>query len=99
VPALAELVPSDDNRTLIALLTAPAALGRAWVAFGDIPKDRLAALRAAFAATMADPAFLADAAARGLPIRAVDWQAQQAIAAQIRATPDATVARLKGILD
>ena len=99
MPALAELVPSDDNRTLIALLTAPAALGRAWVAFGDIPKDRLAALRAAFAATMADPAFLADAAARGLPIRAVDWQAQQAIAAQIRATPDATVARLKGILD
>ena len=98
VPALAELVTSDDNRTLIALLTAPAALGRAWVAFGDIPKDRLAALRAAFAATMADPAFLADAAARGLPIRAVDWQAQQAIAAQILATPDATVARLKGIL-
>jgi tripartite-type tricarboxylate transporter receptor subunit TctC len=98
VPALAELVTSDDDRTLIALLTAPAALGRAWVAFGDVPKDRLAALRTGFAATMADPAFLADAAARGLPIRPVDWQAQQQIAMQILATPDATVARLKGIL-
>jgi hypothetical protein len=87
-----------NDRALIGLLTAPAALGRAWVAFGDIPQERLAALRAAFAATMADPAFLTDAAARGMPVRPVDWQAQQAIAAQILATPDATVAKLKGIL-
>jgi tripartite-type tricarboxylate transporter receptor subunit TctC len=98
VPALAELIASEEDLALIRLLTAPAALGRAWVAFGDIPKDRLAALRDAFAATMADPALRSEAAARGLSIRPVSWQAQQELARQILATPNVVVARLKGIL-
>ena len=54
--------------------------------------------RDAWAKTMADPALRADAAARGLAIRPVDWQVQQDLAARILATPDATVARLKTIL-
>jgi tripartite-type tricarboxylate transporter receptor subunit TctC len=98
VPALAELVSTDEDRALIELLTAPAALGRAWVAFGDIPNDRLAALREAWRKTMADPAFREEAAAHGLVIRPVDWQAQQELARRILATPNAVVARLKGIL-
>jgi len=98
VPALSEVVTSGDDRALIPLLAGSAALGRAWAAFGDIPPDRLAALRDAWAKTMADPAFRADAAARGLVLNPVPWQAQQALAAQILATPDATVARLKSIL-
>jgi tripartite-type tricarboxylate transporter receptor subunit TctC len=98
VPALAELVKSDDDFTLIRLLAGPAALGRAWIAFGDIPKDRLAALREAWAKTMADPAFRADAKKRNLVLNPVAWQEQQKLAEQILATPDATVARLKGIL-
>ena len=98
VPALAELVKSEDDFNLIRLLAGPAALGRAWIAFGDIPKDRLAALRDAYAKTLADPAFLADAKKRKLPINPVSWQEQQKLAEAILATPDATVARLKGIL-
>src|SRR5262245_45050062 len=98
VPALSEVVTSAEDRTLIPLLAGPAALGRAWAAFGDIPADRLAALRDAWARTMADPAFRADAAARGLALNPVAWQAQQELARQILATPDATVARLKAIL-
>ena len=83
---------------MIPLLAGSSALGRAWIAFGEIPPDRLAALRDAWAKTMADPAFRADAAARGLVLNPVSWQAQQDIAAQILATADVTVARLKGIL-
>lgn len=98
VPALAELVTSDDDVMLIRLLAGPAALGRSWIAFGDIPKDRLAALREAYARTVVDPAFLADAKKRNLPVNPVAWQVQQKLAQQILATPDATVARLKGIL-
>jgi tripartite-type tricarboxylate transporter receptor subunit TctC len=98
VPALSEVVTAPEDRALIPLLAGSAALGRAWVAFGDVPTDRLAALRAAWASTMADPAFRADAAARGLVLNPVPWQAQQDLAAQILATPDATVTRLKGIL-
>jgi hypothetical protein len=98
VPALAELVKSDDDFVLVRLLAGPAALGRSWIAFGDIPPDRLAALREAYAKTMADPAFLADAGKRSLPVNPVPWQVQQKLAGQILDTPDATVARLKGIL-
>src|SRR4029453_4876051 len=77
VPALAEVVTSAEDRTLIPLLAGSAALGRVWAAFGDIPADRLAARRDAWARTMADPAFRADAAARGLALNPVPWQAQQ----------------------
>ena len=98
VPALAELVKSDDDFILTRLLAGPAALGRAWIAFGDIPEDRLAALREAYARTVADPAFLADVTKRNLPVNPVSWQVQQKLAEQILETPDATVARLKGIL-
>ena len=47
---------------------------------------------------MADPAFRADADARGLVLHPVAWQDQQAVAAQILATSDGAVARLKRIL-
>jgi tripartite-type tricarboxylate transporter receptor subunit TctC len=98
VPALSELVTSEKDKALIPLLAGSAALGRAWIAFGDIPKDRLTALREAWAKTMADPAFQADAKARGLALHPVTWQVQQQLAQQILATPDKTVARLKDIL-
>lgn len=98
VPALSELVTSDADRALIPLLAGSAALGRAWIAFDDIPEDRLAALRKAWTSTMADPAFRADAAQRGLALNPVSWQVQQDLTKQILATPDATVARLKDIL-
>src|SRR3954469_664919 len=98
VPALSELVTSDAERALIPLLAGSAPLGRAWIAFDDIPEDRLAALRKAWTRTMADPAFRADAAQRGLALNPVSWQGQQDLTRQILATPDATVARLKDIL-
>lgn len=98
VPALAELVKSDEDRALIRLLAGSAALGRAWITFGGVPRERLAALRAAYAMTLADPAFKADVAKRGLPLRPVAWQDQQKLVGQILATPEATVARLKSIL-
>jgi len=98
VPALAELVTKPEDRALIPLLAGSAALGRAWIAFGDVPPERLAALRMAWDKTMADPAFRADAQARGLALHPVPWQTQDKLAAQILATPDATVARLKDML-
>jgi len=69
------------------------------VTFGDIPKDRLAALREAYAKTLVDPAFLADAAKRGLPLQPVSWQDQQKLSMSIVAASDATVARLKKIVE
>ena len=98
VPALGELVTTPEDRAIVPLLAGPAAHGRAWVAFGDIPAERLAALREAFARTLADPAYLAEARQRGLVIDPVAAERQQKLASEIMATPDAPVARLKQIL-
>jgi tripartite-type tricarboxylate transporter receptor subunit TctC len=99
VPALAELVTSEEDNALIRLMAGSAALGRAWVAFGDIPKDRLAALRDAYAKTLADPDFKSELSKRGLPLNPVTWQVQQDLAGRILATPEPAVVRLKKILD
>lgn len=99
VPALSEMVKAPDDLALISLMTMPAALGRAWAAFGDIPADRLTALRAAYASTLADPELKAEAAKRSLTINPVSWQSQQELASRILATSDATVARLKRIME
>jgi tripartite-type tricarboxylate transporter receptor subunit TctC len=97
VPALSELARSADDKALIRLMAGSAALGRAWVAFG-IPRDRVAALRNAYSSAIADPAFIANAKKRNLPVRPVRWQDQQTLTEEILATPETTVARLKTIL-
>jgi hypothetical protein len=98
VPALSEMVSKPEDVALIRLLGGSSVHGRAWIAYGGIPQDRLAALRAAYTATMADPAFKADAAKRGLELRPVGWQAQETRKQEMLSTPPATVARLKSIL-
>ncbi len=98
VPAVSEMLKSDADKELVELVAGSAILGRAWIAFGGIPAERLAALRTAYAKTIADPAFTKDAAKRGLGVRPVTWQQQQALAERTLKVPDSTVARLKGIL-
>jgi tripartite-type tricarboxylate transporter receptor subunit TctC len=98
VPALAELVKGKADLDLIRLLAGSDVLGRAWIAYGGIPAARLAALRKAFEASLADSAFKSILAKRSLPLRPIAWQAQQALVKTILATPDATVKRLKTIL-
>jgi len=99
VPALAELVSAPEDTALIRLMAASAVHGRAWIAWGNIPADRLAALRKAYAGTLADPAFKADAKKRDLPIRPVTWEEQERRKTEILDTPDTTVARLKSIME
>lgn len=98
IPTLAELATSEKDRTLIRFLAGSAALGRAWVSFDGIPADRLAALRAAYATTLADSGFKTEANKRGLPVRPVAWQDQQKIVTDILATPDAQVAQVRKFL-
>jgi tripartite-type tricarboxylate transporter receptor subunit TctC len=52
---------SAEERKALELFFARAAMGRPFVAPPGVPADRIAALRTAFDATLADPAFLDDA--------------------------------------
>jgi tripartite-type tricarboxylate transporter receptor subunit TctC len=68
VPLLTELAKNDEQRAIFKLIASPPALGQPYVAPPGVPADRLALLRTAFATTLRDPAFLADAAKIRFPI-------------------------------
>ncbi|HWX82170.1 MAG TPA: hypothetical protein VNZ48_01110 [Xanthobacteraceae bacterium] len=62
VPLLTELAKSEEQRRIFQLVSSAPALGQPYVAPPDLPADRLAVLRSAFAATLKDAAFLAETA-------------------------------------
>jgi tripartite-type tricarboxylate transporter receptor subunit TctC len=60
VPTVVELGKTAEDKALLGFLARASAVGRSFVAPPDVPPERLAVLRAAFDATMADPQFLAE---------------------------------------
>jgi tripartite-type tricarboxylate transporter receptor subunit TctC len=58
---MSDLGKTDEEKKILRVLSAPVALGRPYLAPQNVPDDRVKGLRAAFEATMKDPAFLADA--------------------------------------
>jgi hypothetical protein len=61
VPLVTELARNDEQRRIFQLFSSAPALGQPYVVPPNVPADRLAVLREAFAATMKDHDFLADA--------------------------------------
>jgi tripartite-type tricarboxylate transporter receptor subunit TctC len=66
--AARDLLTDPKKRDIFNLLTASAVVGRPYIAPKGVPADRLAALRAAFDATMKDPEFLADSERQHLAV-------------------------------
>jgi tripartite-type tricarboxylate transporter receptor subunit TctC len=68
IPNAFDLVKSDADRQLLLLLAGPWYFGRPFMAPPGVPAERLAALRAAFAQSLTDPALLAEAKKEHLEI-------------------------------
>ena len=64
----------------------------------DIPPERAAALRAAFAATMTDPEFVAEAEHIGIDISPLSGPAVEALLKELYATPKDVVAKAAQIM-
>ena len=62
LPLISELAATQQQRDVLALISSPAALGQPYYAPPGVPADRVSLLRAAFAQTLRDPDFLAEAA-------------------------------------
>ena len=65
----------------------------------DVPADRLAALRAAYRATMADPEFRAEVAKAGFEVDPVYGEDMQKIVERIMSTPKDLAARAKHLVE
>ncbi|HEY7298759.1 MAG TPA: tripartite tricarboxylate transporter substrate-binding protein [Xanthobacteraceae bacterium] len=98
VPRLIDLATTPDVKAVFELMSLTADIGRPFVTAPDVPPDRVAALRQAFAETMKDPEFLADAAKNNIEIRPVYGQELGQLVARVLASPRSAVALLKSVL-
>jgi tripartite-type tricarboxylate transporter receptor subunit TctC len=95
VPLLVDLAGNSDDRALLELFSAPYTIGKPTAMGPKVPADRVAALRAAYAATMQDPGFLADAKKLGVEIAPVSGEELGSLMARLMNLPPALVTRAK----
>jgi len=88
---------TQNDRLVYDFLVAPERLGRLFMVSGKVPADRVAALRQAFDAMVADPEFLADAEKMRLLVTPMTGDVVTRHVTELYATPPALVARAKAI--
>ena len=98
VPTVFEGVTKASDLQVLKLVFAPWTYGRPVLAPPDVPKDRLEALRAAFAATMKDPDFLDDMRKLRLEVRPMDADHIAALVMELFSTPRDVVERTRAII-
>jgi len=76
---------------LFRLMLTSKAMGRPYALGPGVPKDRVKALRKAFMATVADPAFLEHAHSQGRDVSPITGEEVQQMVAKLARTPKATI--------
>ncbi|MPZ55684.1 MAG: hypothetical protein GEU91_04130 [Rhizobiales bacterium] len=97
-PSVAELAKTPAERQLVELIVSGTQMGRPLATTPGTPADRVVALRAAFAATMKDPEFLAEAAKLNFEVNPVLGETMQRTVAKILSTPKAVADRARPLL-
>jgi tripartite-type tricarboxylate transporter receptor subunit TctC len=98
VPTLVELASTPEQKAALQAIASTADIGRSLAAPPGVPDERMAVLKTAFDAMVADPVFLADAARRNLPIAPAAGDQLKAWIAQTMAMPKDAVEPLKTVL-
>ena len=80
-------------------LFAPQEMGRPFFAPPGLPAERVRALRAAFAQTLKDAGFLAEAEKMGVEVQHVGGDEIQALVERIYASPPEVIARAKAVAE
>jgi hypothetical protein len=98
-PFILDLLKNPDDKQVVRTAIAQLAMARPFTAPPGVPADRVAALRAAFDATVKDPAFLADAKKQQLDITPYSGAQIDALMKDIYATPPELVARVRAAME
>jgi len=98
VPRVVDLAKNDEQRQILELFSQAGKVGRSWTAPPGLPAQRVAELRAAFMATMKDPAFLADAQHMGVALDPLPGAELQAIIEKSFAFSPAIVAKAETLI-
>jgi tripartite-type tricarboxylate transporter receptor subunit TctC len=97
VPFAGDLVKDQHERAIFDFLMAPEKLGRPFMVSGRVPAERIAALRRAFDAMVADPAFLRDAEQMRLTVTPMKGEDVARDVTALYAAPADVVAKAKAI--
>lgn len=98
VPLARDLAKNENDRLTLDLLTSGETIGRPLFTTPNVPADRVAALRAAFDATMKDADFLDEAQKMGLELNPIGGEELQKVVERVLAAPEAVVERLRAII-
>jgi tripartite-type tricarboxylate transporter receptor subunit TctC len=89
---------NDRARQILQVILSRQQMAWPFAAPPDLPKERAAALRAAFDATMRDPEYLAEAKKRGLEINPMSGAAIDELIAKLYATPPDVIMAAKAAM-
>lgn len=98
VPLITELGENPTDTAVLKLVASRQSMARPFAAPPGIPAERAEALRAAFDATMKDPAFLEEARKLELEVHPVDGATLAKIVADVAATPADVLKRAVEVL-
>lgn len=96
-PTIYQLAKTQEQKQIIALYNSSIELGRPMVTPPDIPADRLAALRKAFEAALADAELKAEAEKQKLEISLVKGEELEVLVKNLMATPPELVAKMQAL--
>ncbi|MEK9685192.1 MAG: tripartite tricarboxylate transporter substrate-binding protein [Rhodospirillaceae bacterium] len=94
VPLILDLAKSEMDKKILNMVFAPAAWGRPINTTPNVPKARLAALQAAFDATMKDPKYIAEMKRQKLELNPISGKQIQSMIEDIYQTPKDLVAKV-----
>lgn len=98
IPLAIDLAKSHDDRQIMSLIFATITIG--WPSFmgPDVPKDRVAAVRAAYEKALKEPNFIAGAKKQNLEVDPLTAGEIEKIIADMYATPPALIERAREIM-
>ena len=98
VPHLMDLAKTEEHRQMVAFMQAGESVGHGFFVSPNVPKARMAALRAAFDKTMKDPAFLAEAEKRRQVVDPVKGEELDRIVGKAMSSPKDVVDRFRKLV-
>jgi tripartite-type tricarboxylate transporter receptor subunit TctC len=90
-----DIITTPEQQDVYDIVTLPVVAGQPFAAPPGVPEDRVELLRAAFASTLVDPEFLAEAKKLKMDITFVDHAKLLKLYAKILNTPDDVIAKVQ----
>jgi tripartite-type tricarboxylate transporter receptor subunit TctC len=90
---------TEEQTQLLDVLNAADEIGRPFIMSKQVPMERVAILRNAFAATMKDPAFLTEMEKQQLPVYPMRGEEAEGVVAKLANVPPAVAAKAKAIYE